>query len=702
MGCNTVCAYLFWNQHEPAPGVFDFSGPADVARYCRIAQEEGLHVILRPGPYSCAEWEFGGFPWWLLQHEGIAVRTQDERYLAAVRRYLRAVGEQLAPLQVTRGGPILMVQVENEYGSYGNDKHYIGLVRDALAAAGFEVPMFTCDGPSQLPNGTRDDLFSVVNFGGDPQGGFDALRKVRATGPLMCGEYYPGWFDSWGRPHHRGNTDNVLQDLGWMLERGVSFSIYMVHGGTSFGFTAGANSPPFSPQSTSYDYDAPIDESGHTTPKYWAIRELFQQHLLPGETLPDVPRPAMPLVTVPTAEFREVARLRDQPLPWRESAVPLSFEQLGQATGLVRYRTPIDRGGTLQLDARDYAQISLDGQRLAILDRRHRQREVELPANARGELEVLVEAFGRINYGGDIHDNKGLVGTVELGKAPLLGFSMQQLPLDAAFLANLAYEPWAGLVREPAIYRGVLRVREVGDTFLDLSAWHKGAVWVNGHGLGRYWDLGPQQTLYLPGCWLREGDNEILVLDVTGDAREPVLPGRDRPILDRVGVDPYAPVAHQKDGQQLRREGIEPVHTGTFAPGKDWQSATFAPVRGRYVCLEATSSLPDDAFTTCAELQLLGEDQKPLPRGAWRIVYADSEELGAEDGNAARAIDNARDTFWHTQWQGAAPGHPHQLVLDLGAETTVAGLRALPRQDSKNGRIGGYRLFVRQEPFPGL
>ena len=697
MGCNTVCAYMFWNQHEPTPGSFDFTGAADIARYCRIAQEEGLHVILRPGPYSCAEWEFGGFPWWLLQTPDIRVRTEDARYLQALHRYLLRVGEELKDLQVTHGGPILMVQVENEYGSYGNDKDYIGKVRDDLVEAGFDVPMFTCDGPSQLPNDTRDDLFCVVNFGGGPAANFAALRKVRPSGPLMCGEYYPGWFDSWGKPHHRGTTDGILKDLAWMLEHDASFSIYMVHGGTSFGFTAGANSPPFSPQSTSYDNDAPIDEAGHATPKFRAIRDLFQKHLLPGESIPDIP-PTPPVVTLPPARFTQVAALDAQPQPWVKSAAPQSFEQLGQPTGLVRYRTHVAHGGTLQVDAHDYAQLFLDGKRVAVLDRRHRQQEAVLPAG--GELDILVEAFGRINYGRDIHDRKGIPGVVTLDGEELHGFAMQQYPLDAAFLAGLHYAPFEQQVRTPAIYRGVLHVTTPGDTWLDMSGWNKGDVWVNGHALGRYWDLGPQQTLYLPGCWLHEGDNEILVLDVSGDARQILVEGRDSPILDSVGVDPYAPVRHRRPGQTLDLGKLTPSCIGTFGAGAGWQTAEFGTATGRYVCLEALSSLSGDAFTTCAELQLLGEDGKPLPREAWKVVYADSEELDAEDGSAGNVLDGARDSFWHTQWQGGAPKHPHRLVIDLGADSVMTGLRILPRQDSDHGRVGDYRVFVSGAPFP--
>src|SRR5690348_12665337 len=243
MGLNTVCAYLFWNMHEPQPGHFNWEGQADAAEFCRIAQQEGLWVILRPGPYSCAEWEMGGFPWWLLKQPDIQLRTRDPRYLAAARSYLKEVGRVLSPWQISRGGPILMVQVENEYGFFGHDAQYMGDLRQALLDAGFDVPLFCCNPPQQLKQGYRADLFPVVNFGSDPANGFRALRQVLPKGPLMCGEFYPGWFDTWGAPHHTGNQARYLAHLEYMLKPAASFSIYMVHGGTTFGFWTGADRP---------------------------------------------------------------------------------------------------------------------------------------------------------------------------------------------------------------------------------------------------------------------------------------------------------------------------------------------------------------------------------------------------------------------------------------------------------------------------
>jgi beta-galactosidase len=538
MGLNTVCAYLFWNTHEPLPGQFDFGGDVDVAEFCRLAQKEGLKVILRPGPYSCAEWDFGGFPWWLLKNPEIKVRTRDAEFLGACKRYVTEVGKHLAPLQVTRGGPIIMVQVENEYGSYGNDKEYIRTLRDYTKEAGFEVPLFTCDGPTQLRRDTLDDLFCVVNFDGGPESNFKALRAIRPTGPLMCGEYYPGWFDSWGKAHHFGDTKKVVNEIGWMLEHNASFSIYLVHGGTTFGFNAGANSPPFSPQSTSYDYDAPISEAGWDTPKFHALRELFSKHLAEGEKLPEVPA-RKPVIKIEPFSFAESAPLLANLPAARKEERPHSMEMYDQAHGCILYRTQIPAGGEAKLNIRqvhDYALVLVDGKKITTLDRRKNQNSVTLPARAAaGTLDILVDTFGRINYGKDIHDRKGITEKVELTirdeTKELTGWEIFNCPMDVAELKGLKFAQ--GTTEMPAFYLGTFKLTEVGDTFLDVSKWGKGAVWVNGHNLGRYWNIGPQQTLYCPGPWLKAGENEVIVFEFNG-AKEHTMTGLVEPIVNEV------------------------------------------------------------------------------------------------------------------------------------------------------------------------
>jgi beta-galactosidase len=544
MGLNTVCEYLFWNLHEPQPGQFNWEGIADAAEFCRLAQKEGLYVILRPGPYSCAEWEFGGFPWWLLKDNDLKLRTQDAYYLEQCRIYLHEVGRMLAPLQISNGGPIIMVQVENEYGSYGNDKEYIGKLRDYLVEGGFNVPLFTCDGPSQLKNDVRNDIFCVVNFGDNPEENFKALREIRPKGPLMCGEYYPGWFDSWGSEHHTGEVKTVTEEIKYMLDHKASFSIYMAHGGTTFGQWSGANSPPFSPQTSSYDYDAPISEAGWVTPKYTALRKLFSGYLQPGEILPDIPK-QNPVITIPEFELKESASVFANLPQFIEDKYPRNMEAYDQGYGCILYRTkmPETRSLTLILPGlHDYALVFLNGKKFAILNRMNNDTSCYIPSSVKGDvLDILVEAMGRINYGRDLHDRKGINGIVRLrdgfnNTTELTNWQVYPIRLgnDEA-PAGLKFEAISTTM--PAFYRGSFTLKKTGDTFLDMSSWGKGLVWVNGHCLGRYWNIGPTETMYLPGPWLKAGINEVIVLDYLGPKKN-TLQGLEAPILDYKAPEP--------------------------------------------------------------------------------------------------------------------------------------------------------------------
>jgi len=545
MGLNTVCAYLFWNQIEPRPGQFDWSGQADVAEFCRIAQQEGLWVILRPGPYSCAEWEMGGLPWWLLKDKDIQLRTRDPRYLDAAKKYLREVGRELGPLQITHGGPILMVQVENEYGFYGKDKEYLGELRQALLDAGFNVPLFCCDPPNHLQDGYRADLFPVVNFGSDPAGAFKSLREILPQGPLMSGEFYPGWFDTWGAPHHLGNTLYYLGDLEYMLQHDESFSIYMVHGGTTFGLWSGADRP-FKPDTSSYDYDAPISEAGWPTEKFFKTRELFAKYLLPGETLPPVPV-TNPVIAISPVDVTQCAPVLANLPKAISDEQPGTMEKYDQGFGCILYRTTISAGPAVTLEAaavHDFGFVFLDGKRIGVMDRRNNNFKARLPERRKSAtLDILVEAMGRVNFGTEVHDRKGIHAPVKLGDTELKGWEIYRLPLDAKMLVHLKYRrsrgnetqnsetPHVVSYNQPAFWRTTVNIKEPGDTFLDLRNWGKGVVWVNGHCLGRFWNIGPTQTAYTPGCWLRAGKNEIVVLDLLGPAK-PVIAGLEEPILD--------------------------------------------------------------------------------------------------------------------------------------------------------------------------
>ena len=401
MGLNTVCAYLFWNLHEPKPGEYVWTGQADDAEFCRIAQEEGLWVILRPGPYACAEWEMGGTPWCLLKNDDIKMRTRDPRYLGAVKSYLKEVGRVLGPLQITHGGPIIMAQVENEYGFFGNDAGYMNEIRNALLDAGFDVPLFACNPPDLMKNGLLTNLFQAGNFGSDVENNFAKVRKLQPTGPLICSEFYPGWFDTWGQPHHLGKPENYLPNLKLMLDRGASFSIYMAHGGTTFGLWSGCDRP-FKPDTSSYDYDAPISEAGWATPKFFATREVFSKYLLPGEKLPEPPA-ANPVVSFAPVELKETATIFDNLPAAIKDETPRNMEAYDQGYGCILYRTKIPAGEAATLEAaamHDFGYVFVDGKRIGILDRRSPSAKIVLPERKQdSQLDILVEPMGRINFG---------------------------------------------------------------------------------------------------------------------------------------------------------------------------------------------------------------------------------------------------------------------------------------------------------------
>jgi beta-galactosidase len=709
MGLNTVCAYLFWNVHEPKPNEFNWSDMADAAAFCKLAQQAGLYVILRPGPYSCAEWEFGGFPWWLLKKKDIKLRTQDPYYLERCKIYLKEVGRVLAPLQITNGGNIIMTQVENEYGSYGNDKEYIGKIRDYLVEAGFTIPLFTCDGPSQLKSDVRDDIFSVVNFGGNPEESFKYLRNIRAEGPLMCGEFYPGWFDSWGTKHHMGSTTGVVKDIKYMLDNKASFSIYMVHGGTSFGLWSGANCPPYLPQTSSYDYDAPISEAGWATEKFFALRKLFGQYLQEGETLPEVPA-ANPVITIAPFKTTEVAPLlANLPAPINSVQIK-NMEEFDQGYGAILYRTKLTADAkNVNLDIKevhDLAYIFINGKKIATLDRRKNESSCKVASIKNGDvLDILVDAMGRVNYGGHLHDRKGITQSVNIvdaiGESKTLE-NWQVFPIELknnSIPANLKFTK--GSSDMPAFHKGTFTVSKPGDTFLDVSQWGKGLVWVNGHCLGRFWNIGPTQTMYLPGPWLKEGANEIVVLDYIGSGKNN-LQGLEKPILDSV-TEKAGNKKHRKEGQTLDLSTSQPTYEGAFANGIQMQTVKFnAATEGRFFCIEALNAQNGRPYASIAELYLLDEKGKELPRSKWKVAYADSEELSGEDGKADNVFDLQSTSIWHTEWQEAAPKYPHYLVIDLGGNQKISGFKYLPRQDADNGRIKDYKVFISNTKFKGL
>lgn len=522
MGLNAITLYAFWNVHEPHPGEWDFSGQYDVARFIRTAQQVGLYVILRPGPYACAEWSFGGYPAWLHQDPAMRVRTTDPAYLRAARSYIDHLGQQVKPLLWTNGGPIIAVQVENEYGSFGHDATYLEAVKRMLTSAGLgSAILYTADGPG-LWGGSLPELPEAIDVGpGEVQGGFQQLLKFRPHSRLMyVAEYYPGWFDSWGAPHHNGAPiAQQLSDLTWVLSHGYSINLYMFHGGTDWGFLNGANADgkKYEPQTTSYDYSAPLDEAGNPTPAYYAFRRLLQQYA-PGKTLPSVPA-SVPLIHVAPFTLPRSASLWDNlPVP-RRSANPLDFASLGLQTGYVLYRTVVHGPMQATLDiggARDYAVVYINGRREATLDRRLDQHQATLDIpGATARLDILVEDTGRINYGPLFPtDRKGLIFPVLLNGKPRQGWENYALPMSHAPAPQWTDSATAG----PALHQGQFTLTTVGDTYLDVSQLGKGLLWVNGHAVGRIWKIGPQQSDYVPGCWLHQGTNTVTVFDLDDEA----------------------------------------------------------------------------------------------------------------------------------------------------------------------------------------
>ncbi|MBP1658936.1 MAG: beta-galactosidase [Candidatus Aminicenantes bacterium] len=526
-GLNTVGTYVFWNALEPEPGRWDFTGGNDLAAFIRTAQRVGLWVLVRPGPYACAEWDFGGLPAWLLRTPDIKVRCSDPRYLAACERYVLKLAEVLRDLQVHRGGPVLMVQIENEYGSYGNDREYLFALKSYWEKAGIEGPFFTADGatPYMLEAGSLPGAAIGLDPGASEKDFAEAARLGRGV-PVFCSELYPGWLTHWGEPWARVKTEEFLPDLRWLLEHGKSFSLYMFHGGTNFGFTAGANfSDKYQPDVTSYDYDAPLDEAGRPTPKYFAIRDLLAPYQPKGAKLPALPE-ALPMITVPAIGFGESASVFDNLPPAVRSPQPAPMEAYGQSSGFILYRTRLlgHRGGKLTVtDVHDYATVFADGRYLGTIDRTKGEASLDIPKAepANQTIDILVEGMGRINYGARLLDRKGITDRVTLNAMTLMGWDVYPLAMDEEYVARIKFG------RRPAerpgnFFRGRFDLPKAGDTYLDMSGWKKGVVWVNGHNLGRYWEIGPQKRLFCPAPFLVQGENEIVVFDLLALKPAPV------------------------------------------------------------------------------------------------------------------------------------------------------------------------------------
>ena len=707
LGMNAVCIYIFWNIHEQREGQFDFTGQNDIAAFCRLAQKNGMYVIVRPGPYVCAEWEMGGLPWWLLKKKDIKLRERDPYFMERVKIFEEKVGEQLAPLTIQNGGPIIMIQVENEYGSYGEDKPYISEIRDCLRSIyGEKVSLFQCDWSSNFEKNGLDDLTWTMNFGTganiDQQ--FSRLGELRPNAPKMCSEFWSGWFDKWGARHETRPAKAMVEGMDEMLSKGISFSLYMTHGGTSFGHWAGANSPGFAPDVTSYDYDAPINEYGHTTPKYFELRTMMQKYS--DKKLPAVPKPAAPIITVPKFELKEF-----KPLIYGCDSIAkegglMTFEEMNMGWGSMIYGTELPEISTrsvLTADIHDFAQFFINGKYVGKTDRVKNEKTITLPPVRRGDkLLIIVEGMGRINFGRAIKDFKGIVSDVTINAVldnHEITWKPQQwmkirIPDDYDTALRALATPADSREKDFApsgrgYYRGYFTLKKVGDTFLNFETWGKGQVYVNGHAMGRIWSIGPQQTLYVPGCWLKKGKNEIIVLDVVGP-KQAVVWGQDKPELNKLQLEKSN--KHNNIGDKPDLNSATPVATGAFKAGNGWQTIKFnAPAKGRYLAIECLSTQKDGDRAAIAELYLQGANGQRLSREPWVAKYANSEE---ENGNHTldKVFDLQESTYWQTEKSAQAP---HLLVIDLGKEHTVTALEYLPRaEQGAPGSIKNYKIYL--------
>ena len=752
LGMNAVCIYIFWNIHEQQEGQFNFTDNNDVAEFCRIAQKNGMYVIVRPGPYVCAEWEMGGLPWWLLKKKDIKLRERDPYFMERVKIFEEKVGEQLKPLTIQNGGPIIMMQVENEYGSYGEDKPYVSEIRDCLRGIyGKELELFQCDWSSNFEKNGLDDLTWTMNFGtgANIDNQFRRLGELRPNAPKMCSEFWSGWFDKWGARHETRPAKDMMDGMDEMLSKGISFSLYMTHGGTSFGHWAGANSPGFAPDVTSYDYDAPINEWGLPTPKFWELRKMMEKYN-DGKGLPAVPKAPNPIITVPKFELTEFAPLYngfDWEYTWwkhdedAHGEYPKTFEELDMGWGAVLYCTrlpEIPQAGrnlstsqiTLTLEAHDYAQVFIDGKYMGKIDRVKNERTITLPPIKQSqELQILVEGMGRINFGRAIKDYKGLIGkpTITTSFSSHVGevdktevtytpswWESIRIP-DTYEMAVQAFErqekkpTTREKLNEGAIgrgfrvardaddlifgrgyYRGYFDLKKVGDTFLNFETWGKGQVWVNGHAMGRIWSIGPQQTLYVPGCWLKKGKNEIIVLDIVGPT-EKVVWGQAEPELHKLQLEKSN--KHNNPGDKPDLNSRMPAFEGQLNAGNGWQKIPFknGTQKGRYLAIEVLSTQAENDMAAIAEIYALDDENQRISRESWTVKYASSEE---ENGNhlGDKVFDLQESTYWQII---KGTDFPHLLVIDLGSEQYVRGIEYLPRaEQGAPGSVKKIKLYL--------
>lgn len=542
-GFNCVETYVPWNLHEKKENEFDYNGICDLEKFLELAEKIGLYVILRPSPYICTEWEFGGLPPWLLKYEGIHLRTMDPIYIEKINRYYDSLIPRVLKFLSTKGGPIIAMQIENEYGSYGNDHKYLEFLEKALISRGVDVPLFTSDGPTDnmLSGGTLKHIWKTINYGSRTEEAFKVLEKYQKDLPKMVMEFWIGWFDHWGYDHITRKPEEMIEEFKKMLDEDISVNFYMFHGGTNFGFMNGANyDGKHRADVTSYDYDALLTEAGDFTEKYYLVKELlknYESKIKKHKNYKNYEVKESLKKNYGKINFLENScifeNLENISQTYKSPYIK-TMESLNQDYGFILYETEIlgnyeNKKLTLE-EVRDRAMIYLDGKYLGVIDRNEKQ-EIFISVKEKAKLSILVENLGRINYGPKMKDSKGITDHVRLENQILFNWEIKTIPLEEKDIKKLKFHEIAkeNVENIPKFYRGKFIVDEIGDSFLEFNNWKKGHVYINGFNIGRYWEIGPQKRLYVPKELLKIGENEIIVFELHKFGKEMEL--KDKPDL---------------------------------------------------------------------------------------------------------------------------------------------------------------------------